>query len=86
MSTRILRANDVITVSCPKCGLHYCLTNEFHDMRVKDREPTYCPNGHPWHYIGEKKNTSPEAEKQIQTLTEKLTKVVKDFAAYVKDS
>lgn len=56
--------------TCIQCGIHFCITEEYHKLRLNDNDDFFCPNGHGFHYI--KKNT--KTEKQLLKENEELIK------------
>jgi hypothetical protein len=46
----------MITVNCPSCWIEYGIPDalDYKAQQEKGRISIYCPNGHTWHYLGER--------------------------------
>lgn len=54
-------------VDCPACYINYAIPKAMHEkaFREKDRQSVYCPNGHGWHFTGEREVDIERRKRQL---------------------
>jgi hypothetical protein len=73
----------LVVVSCGKCDSIFGMTREFYDLRRRDHQTWYCPNGHPRVYNGpsESEKARQEAENEAAGLRRRLANRDEDLRA-----
>jgi transcription elongation factor Elf1 len=51
--TTIYKTESFELVNCAKCGVAFCVTNDFASRRRSERDSFYCPSGHSQWFPGE---------------------------------
>jgi len=83
---------SLATVICPSCWIEYAIPEglERKAREVKDRKSIYCPNGHSWHYTGERevdieRRKRQQLEQANARLHEEAQKAIRDRNAAQRD-
>lgn len=56
MATTLTYTQELVTHSCPSCGVEHAIPKRLEQKALDNRGPRgrqiYCPNGHTWHFVG----------------------------------
>jgi len=58
---------SLVTVSCPNCWIEYAIPSALDSKarEIKAEKSIYCPNGHSWHYTGEREVDIERRKRQL---------------------
>jgi hypothetical protein len=75
----------VIAIACANCGVTFGITDTLNDLRRKDHDTFYCPNGHANHFPAPVETEEQKQIKQLERVAERRSESYRQLHVTLDD-